>query len=130
MAGHEMMTRSAAELSSCTRLKRRVFPQPARGAEETTGMAIEVGRGVSGLDEMTVGAPRSAKEALQSGAISLDALRAAHRMRDGRSPVDVVLTLASFVAVPILFGWLHRWWMFASLALSSIPNFNCAAQLS
>ena len=55
-------------------------------------MAIEVGRGVSGLDEMTVGAPRSAKEALQSGAISLDALRAAHRMRDGRSAVDVVVT--------------------------------------
>src|SRR5260370_18278138 len=78
---------------------------------------------------MTVGAPRSAKEALQSGAISLDALRAAHRMRDGRSAVDVVVTLASFVAVPILFGWLHRSWMFVILALCSIPNFNSAAQL-
>lgn len=92
-------------------------------------MAIGVGRSVKGLDEMTVGAPRSAKEAIQSGAISVDALRAAHRMRDGRSALDVVVTIASFIAVPILFGWLPRWWIFAILALCSIRNFNCAAQL-
>jgi fatty acid desaturase len=84
---------------------------------------------VNALDEMTVGAPRSAREALQSGAISLDTLRAAHRMRDGRSALDVVVTLASFVAVPVLFGWLPRWWTFAILALCAIRNFNCAAQL-
>ncbi|HET8531715.1 MAG TPA: hypothetical protein VFO08_11235, partial [Methylomirabilota bacterium] len=55
----------------------------------------------AGLDEMTVGAPRSAREALQSGAISLEALRFAHRMRDGRSALDVLGTLASFA--------LERW---------------------
>jgi fatty acid desaturase len=91
--------------------------------------AIGAGRNVNALDEMTVGAPRSAREALQSGAISLDTLRAAHRMRDGRSALDVVVTLASFVAVPVLFGWLPRWWTFAILALGAIRNFNCAAQL-
>jgi fatty acid desaturase len=91
--------------------------------------AIGAGRNVNALDEMTVGAPRSAREALQSGAISLDTLRAAHRMRDGRSALDVVVTLASFVAVPVLFGWLPRWWTFAILALCAIRNFNCAAQL-
>src|SRR5512144_1587446 len=92
-------------------------------------MAIGVGRSVSGLDEMTVGAPRSAREALQSGAISLEALRAAHRMRDGRSALDVLGTLASFVAVPVLFGLQPRWWTFVLLALCAIRNFNCAAQL-
>jgi fatty acid desaturase len=50
-------------------------------------------------------------------------------MRDGRSALDVVVTLASFVAVPVLFGWLPRWWTFAILALCAIRNFNCAAQL-
>jgi fatty acid desaturase len=82
-----------------------------------------------GLAEMTVGAPRSAREALQSGAISLEALRATHHLRDGRSALDVLVTLASFVAVPVLFGWLPRWWTFAILALCAIRNFNCAAQL-
>ena len=83
----------------------------------------------AGLDEMTVGAPRSAREALQTGAISLEALRSAHRMRDGRSALDVLGTLASFVAVPVLFGLYPRWWTFALLALCAIRNFNCAAQL-
>ncbi|MGH2584210.1 MAG: fatty acid desaturase family protein [Dehalococcoidia bacterium] len=91
--------------------------------------AIGAGRDVNALDEMTVGAPRSAREALQSGAISLDALKAAHHMRDGRSALDVVVTLASFVAVPVFFGWLPRWWTFVILALCVIRNFNCAAQL-
>lgn len=86
-------------------------------------------RSANGLDEMTMGAPRSAREALQSGAISLDALRAAHRMRDGRSALDVVVTLASFVATPLLFGALPRWWTAVILALFAIRNFNCAAQL-
>lgn len=86
-------------------------------------------RVVNGLDEMTVGAPRSAREALQSGAISLDALRAAHRLRDTRSVLDVLVTLASFVAVPILFGLFPRWWMGGILTLCAIRNFNCAAQL-
>ena len=84
---------------------------------------------VNGLDEMTVGAPRSAREALQSGAISLEALRGAHQMRDGRSVLDVVVTLASFVAVPMVFGLYPRWWTLAILALGAIRNFNCAAQL-
>ncbi len=83
----------------------------------------------AGLDEMTVGAPRSAREALQTGAISLEALRSAHRMRDGRSALDVLGTLASFVAVPVLFGLYPRWWTCAILALCAIRNFNCAAQL-
>lgn len=91
--------------------------------------ATESSRRVGGLDEMMVGAPRSAREALQSGAISLEALRAAHRMRDGRSALDVLGTLASFVAVPVLFGLYPRWWAFAVLALCAIRNFNCAAQL-
>ena len=91
--------------------------------------ATESSRRVGGLDEMTVGAPRSAREALQSGAISLEALRAAHRMRDGRSALDVLGTLASFVAVPVLFGLHQRWWTFVLLALCAIRNFNCAAQL-
>jgi len=91
--------------------------------------ATESSRRVGGLDEMMVGAPRSAREALQSGAISLEALRAAHRMRDGRSALDVLGTFASFVAVPVLFGLYPRWWAFAILALCAIRNFNCAAQL-
>ena len=91
--------------------------------------AIGSGRSVTGLEDMTVGAPRSAREALQSGAISLDALRAAHRMRDGRSALDVLATLASFVAVPMLFGFCPRWWTFGVLVLCAIRNFNCAAQL-
>jgi fatty acid desaturase len=86
-------------------------------------------RKVSGLDEMTVGAPRSAREALQSGAISLEALRGAHQMRDRRSALDVAVTIVSFAAVPLLFGLYPRWWTFAILALCSIRNFNCAAQL-
>ena len=83
----------------------------------------------AGLEEMTVGAPRSAREALQSGAISLEALRAVHRMRDGRSALDVLAALASFAAVPVLFGLHPRWWTGALLALWAIRNFNCAAQL-
>jgi fatty acid desaturase len=91
--------------------------------------ATESSRRASGLDEMMVGAPRSAREALQSGAISLEALRGAHRMRDGRSALDVLGTLVSFVAVPVLFGLHPRWWTVALLALCAIRNFNCAAQL-
>ena len=64
--------------------------------------ATETSRKGPGLDEMTVGAPKSAREAFQSGAISLEALRAAHQMRDWRSALDVLGTLASFVAVPVL----------------------------
>jgi len=86
-------------------------------------------RNAYSLDEMTVGAPRSAREALQSGAISLDALKAAHRMRDRRSSLDVLVTLASVIAVPVLFGLLPRWWTCVILTLCAIRNFNCAAQL-
>jgi len=92
---------------------------------DTTGSI----RKVNGLEEMTTGAPRSAREALQSGAISLEALRAAHQMRDSRSALDIVATLVSFVAVPTLFGLYPRWWTAALLSLWSIRNFNCAAQL-
>jgi fatty acid desaturase len=91
--------------------------------------ATESSRRASGLDEMMVGAPRSAREALQSGAISLEALRVVHRMRDGRSALDVLGTLVSFVAVPVLFGLHPRWWTVTLLALCAIRNFNCAAQL-
>ena len=91
--------------------------------------ATETSRKGPGLDEMTVGAPKSAREALQSGAISLEALRAAHQMRDWRSALDVLGTLASFVAVPVLFGLHPRGWTFVLLALCAIRNFNCAAQL-
>ncbi len=89
----------------------------------------EAGRNGAGLEDMTVGAPRSAREALQSGAISLEALRAVHRMRDGRSALDVLAALASFVAVPVVFGLHPRWWTGALLALCAIRSFNCAAQL-
>jgi len=92
---------------------------------DTTGSISKV----NGLEEMTTGAPRSAREALQSGAISLEALRAASQMRDGRSALDIVATLVSFVAVPTLFGLSPRWWTAAFLSLWSIRNFNCAAQL-
>ena len=92
----------------------------------TPGMTDRSG---AGLEDMTVGAPRSAREALQSGAISLEALRAVHRMRDGRSALDVIAALASFVAVPVVFGLYPRWWTAALLALWAIRNFNCAAQL-
>jgi fatty acid desaturase len=90
---------------------------------------IRASRSANGLEEMMVGAPRSAREALQSGAISLDALRVAHRMRDRRSALDVVVTIASFVAVPVLFGWLPRWWTVMILGICAIRSFNCAAQL-
>jgi fatty acid desaturase len=89
----------------------------------------EASRTGAGLEDMTVGAPRSAREALQSGAISLEALRGVHRMRDGRSALDVLGALASFVAVPVVFGLYPRWWTAALLALWAIRNFNCAAQL-
>ena len=82
-----------------------------------------------GLEEMTVGAPRSAREALQSGAISLEDLRSVHRMRDGRSAMDVLVVLVSFAVVPLLYGLYPRWWTAALLALWSIRNFNSAAQL-
>jgi len=91
--------------------------------------ATETSRKGPGLDEMTVGAPKSAREALQSGAISLEALRSAHQMRDWRSALDVLGTLASFIAVPVLFGLHPRGWTFVLLALCAIRNFNCAAQL-
>jgi fatty acid desaturase len=81
------------------------------------------------LEDMTMGAPRSAREALQSGAISLETLRAVHRMRDGRSALDVLAALTSFGAVPVVFGLYPRWWVVALLALWAIRNFNCAAQL-
>lgn len=83
----------------------------------------------AGLEEMTVGAPRSAREALQSGAISLEELRAAHRMRDGRSALDVLGALTSFLSVPAVYGLYPRWWTASLLALWAIRNFNCAAQL-
>lgn len=91
--------------------------------------AIDTSRKVSGLEEMTVGAPRSAREALQSGAISLESLRSAHQMRDRRSVLDAIVTLVCFAAVPALFGLYPRWWTFTILALGAIRNFNCAAQL-
>ncbi len=84
---------------------------------------------VPGLDEMTVGAPRSAREALQSGAISLEDLRSVHRMRDGRSALDVFGVLISFVMVPLLFGLYPRGWTAVLVMLWSIRNFNSAAQL-
>ena len=82
--------------------------------------ATEASRTGAGLEDMTVGAPRSAREALQSGAISLEALRSVHRMRDGRSALDVLGALASFVAVPVVFGLYPRWWTAALLALWAI----------
>src|SRR5258706_2868917 len=89
----------------------------------------EASRTGAGLEDMTVGAPRSARQALQSGAISLEALRGVHRMRDGRSALDVLGALASFVAVPVVFGLYPPWWTAALLALLAIRNFNSAAQL-
>jgi fatty acid desaturase len=71
-----------------------------------------VDRAPGSLDEMTVGAPRSAREALQSGAITLDALRAAHRLRDGRSALDVIAALLSFVALPVAVALYPRWWVY------------------
>ena len=56
------------------------------------------------LDEMTVGAPRSAREALQSGAITPGCAAAADRLRDGRSALDVIAALASFAALPVIVG--------------------------
>jgi fatty acid desaturase len=81
------------------------------------------------LDEMTVGAPRSAREALASGAITLDALRAAHRLRDGRSALDAAAVLLSFAALPLAVAPWPRWWVYALGALLAIRNFNSAAQL-
>ena len=81
------------------------------------------------LDEMTVGAPRSAREALASGAITLEALRAAHRLRDGRSALDVVGALASFAALPIIVALFPSWWAYGLGVLLAIRNFNSAAQL-
>ena len=85
--------------------------------------------GATGIEDMTVGAPRSAREALQAGAIGLDALRAAHRLRDSRSALDVLVTVASFVAIPTVFGLFPTWWSASLLALFAIRTFNCAAQL-
>ena len=82
-----------------------------------------------GLDDMTIGAPRSAREALKAGAIGLEDLRAAHRLRDSRSALDVLVTLACFIAVPSLFGLYRAWWIAPLLMLGAIRNFNCAAQL-
>jgi fatty acid desaturase len=85
--------------------------------------------GATGIEDMTVGAPRSAREALQAGAIGLDALRAAHRLRDSRSALDVLITVVSFVAIPAVFGLFPTWWSASLLALFAIRTFNCAAQL-
>ena len=88
-----------------------------------------VDRAPGSLDEMTVGAPRSAREALQSGAITLEALRAAHRLRDGRSALDVIAALLSFVALPVAVALYPRWWVYGLGVLLAIRNFNSAAQL-
>jgi fatty acid desaturase len=87
-----------------------------------------VGTG-DGLEEMTIGAPRSAREALKAGAIGLEELRAAHRLRDSRSALDVLVTLTCFASVPTLFGLYPTWWSALLLILFAIRNFNCAAQL-
>ena len=86
-------------------------------------------QGVDSIEEMTIGAPRSAREALRSGAISLEELRVAHRMRDRRSAADVIGTLVSFIAVPMVFGLYPSVWSAAALMLWAIRNFNSAAQL-
>jgi fatty acid desaturase len=88
-----------------------------------------VGKVFGSLDEMTMGAPRSTREALASGAITLEALRAAHRLRDGRSALDVTAALVSFAGVPVIAGFFPRWWAYALCVLLAIRNFNCAAQL-
>src|SRR4030095_15784050 len=89
----------------------------------------KVDRVPASVEEMTVGAPRSAREALQSGAITLEALRAAHRLRDGRSALDVIAALASFAALPVIVGLLPYWWVYGLGVLLAIRNFNSAAQL-
>jgi fatty acid desaturase len=68
-------------------------------------------------------------EALKAGAIGLEELRAAHRLRDPRSALDVLVTLACFIAVPTLFGLYRAWWTAPLLVLCAIRNFHCAAQL-
>jgi len=88
-----------------------------------------IDRAPGNLEDMTLGAPQSAREALQSGAITMDALRAAHRLRDGRSALDLIAALASFAALPLIVGSFPHWWVYGLGVLLANRNFNCAAQL-
>jgi len=81
------------------------------------------------LQGQTVRRSRSAREALHSGAISLETLRALRELRDSRSVLDLTLTVGSVVAVPVFYAMFPHPLTFVACMLLTVRNFNCAAQL-
>ncbi len=81
------------------------------------------------IEELTPGAPTSAKEAIQTRAISVDKLRALCVVRDGRSLVDVVVALSCFVAVPVVYATWSSPAVFVGCLLLVIRNANSLAQI-
>jgi fatty acid desaturase len=90
---------------------------------------LEAGTRADSIDELTVGAPRSAKEALESGAVSLQSLRELRDIKQSWAVRDLALTGAEIVAVPVLYMLFPNPLTFIICILWSIRNFNSCAQL-
>jgi len=87
------------------------------------------GQRAQDIEELTPGAPTSAKEAIQARAISVDKLRESCVLRDGRSLVDVVVALFCFVAVPVVYATWSNPAVFVACLLLVIRNANSLAQV-
>src|SRR5689334_22028676 len=81
------------------------------------------------VDELTLGAPRSAREALVSGAISLEALRALRAINPSWGVRDLALTAGEIVAVPLLYLLFPNPLTFVVCILWTIRNLNSCAQI-
>lgn len=85
--------------------------------------------GKEALEALTVGAPRSAREALASGVVSIDVLRGLHERSDARSVLDLALAFGSIAAVPIGYALVPHPATAVACVLLAIRNFNTCAQL-
>ena len=81
------------------------------------------------VDDLTLGAPRSAKDAIHAGAISIEKLRDLCILRDGRSLVDVVVALLCCTAVPLIYATWPYPLVFLACLLLVIRNANYLAQI-
>lgn len=97
-------------------------------AEEPAGLIADESGNLL-FDELTIGAPTSAKEVLRSGIISIETIKALRAINPSRSLLDVSGTMVGVLAVPVLYALLPHPITFVVCLLLVIRNFNCCAQL-
>ncbi|TRZ98315.1 MAG: hypothetical protein D4R81_10890 [Nitrospiraceae bacterium] len=81
------------------------------------------------LTELTAGAPSSARAVLEAAGLSAEKLRPLCKLRQFRSVLSLLLTVATFLGVPLLAWLFPHPAVYVLCVFLAIHNFNCFAQL-